>query len=66
MAPPSWVAQFVAVVAGARSLIDTGLTSNKVLAAMKPELEALGYAVEDPGTKQKLRRPVLFGENGIA
>jgi hypothetical protein len=33
---------------------------------MKPELEALGYAVEDPGTKQKLRRPVLFGENGIA
>jgi hypothetical protein len=33
---------------------------------MKPGLEALGYAVEDPGTKQRLRRPVLFGENGIA
>jgi hypothetical protein len=70
MVPPSWVADFIAVVAGVRPLIDTakvhGLTSNKVLAAVKPGLEALGYAVEDPATKQKLRRPVLFGDNGAA
>ena len=39
MAPPSWVAQFIAVVAGARSLIDTA--TNQVLAAMMPVLDAL-------------------------
>ena len=70
MAPPLWVADFVAVVSAARPLIDTakvtGLNSNKVLAAIKPGLAALGYTVEDPVTKRKLRRTVLFGENGIA
>src|SRR5262249_41768914 len=69
-APPPWVVDFIATVSAARPLIDTakvtGLKSNKVLAAIKPGLEALGYTVEDPVTKQKLRRPVLFGDNGVA
>jgi hypothetical protein len=67
--PPPWVAQFVVAVAAARPLIDTanvaGLTSNKVLAALKPGLEGLQYQ-EDPATKMKLYRPVLFGDNGSA
>lgn len=67
--PPLWVRDFVAAVAAARPLIDTanisGLTSNKVLAALKPGLERLQYEVEDPARKLKVYRPVLFGENGV-
>ncbi len=40
--------------------------SDAVLAELRPQLELLGYAVETgKRAEQKIRRPVLFGENGI-
>jgi hypothetical protein len=70
MAPPPWVDQFIGVVTAAQSLIDTaqvaGLTSNKVLESLRPGLEQLNYKVEDRGTRTKLYRPVLFGDEGAA
>jgi hypothetical protein len=67
--PPEWVNPLVAVVAGAREAIDSqtvdGLTSDKVLAALCPGLEALGFEVETGKHRvEKIRRPVLFGDNG--
>lgn len=67
--PPSWARAFVAVVAGSRDSIDSatvdGLTSDSVLACLRPGLEALGYEVEaGKKSEQKIRRPVLFGEQG--
>lgn len=43
-----------------------GLTSGRVLARLRPGLEALGFAVQ--GGKQRaerIRRPVLFGDQGV-
>lgn len=68
--PPPWVAEFVDVVAALESTVSTetvktGLSSDAVLALIAPGLVDLGYTVED-GRKRvgKVRRPVLFGENG--
>lgn len=66
---PPWVEPFLGVVRNARHLIDsrtiTGLTSNKVLASLAPDLAKLGYTVEAGQTKEgRIRRPVLFGEQG--
>ena len=67
--PPAWVSDFAEVVRDRRDFIDStlkdGLTSDKVLAELRPGLEALDYEVER-GKKadQKIRRPVLFGEQG--
>jgi hypothetical protein len=70
MTPPPWIGEFIGVVAAARPLIDTaqvaGLTSNKVLESLRPGLERLNYKVEDRGTRTKLYRPVLFGDEGAA
>jgi len=42
-----------------------GLTSDSVLAVLRPGLEAIGYEVEaGKRADQKIRRPVLFGERG--
>jgi hypothetical protein len=59
----------VKVVAAARDAIDTnehrGLTSDKALLALEPGLRSLGYEVEaSKNRKDRIRRPVLFGENG--
>jgi hypothetical protein len=68
--PPDWVRQFVSVVRASESeirsdLVD-GLTSDAVLAKLRPGLVALGYEVEaGKKAEQKIRRPVLFGEQGI-
>lgn len=68
---PSWVHDFVAVVADGEAVVSTtkesGLKSDDVLAALAPGLGNLGYSVES-GKKQdqKISRPVLFGENGVA
>lgn len=67
--PPPWALDFVAVVAAARNDIDThqhrGLTSDRALLALEPGLRALGYDVEaSKNRKDRIRRPVLFGENG--
>lgn len=68
--PPPWAHAFLHVVAGARESIDSGvvsgLNSDAVLAQLRPGLEALGYEVEGGKAKaQKIRRPVLYGEQGL-
>jgi hypothetical protein len=67
--PPTWVSEFLGVVGDARSDIESktvsSLTSDKVLAWLRPGLERLGYSVESGKHKsEKIRRPVLFGERG--
>lgn len=72
---PEWVAPLIAAVGSAIGNIDTRplpaedadrLTSDVVLAHVRPGLEALGYTVESgKKAEQKIHRPVLFGENGI-
>jgi hypothetical protein len=67
---PPVAVSFVEVVQGAEVKISTvehktGLGSDAVLGELAPGLLALGYAVESGKTKAaKIRRPVLFGENG--
>ena len=68
-APPEWAKDFVAVVANCVGRIDSreagGLSSNDVLAELRPGLVALGYQVESGKTKAgRIRRPVLYGEGG--
>ncbi len=72
--PPGWATEAVAAVRDVRSGIDTGpmptadqerLTSDAVLARLRPGLEHLGYSVETgKRADQKIRRPVLFGDQG--
>lgn len=68
--PPLWVQAFLGAVAASEPMISTaekktGSSSDSVLAALEPGLPGRGYAVES-GKKAagKIRRPVLFGENG--
>jgi len=68
--PAGWVADFIRVVAEARSGIDSrvvdGLASDKVLAALAGGLKSLGFVIEESKlAKSKIRRPVLFGDRGI-
>ena len=72
--PPEWAREFADVVARHRLDIDTTiegmaerLSSDAVTQLLRPDLEAIGYQVER-GKKaaEKIYRPVLFGENGIA
>ena len=68
--PPFWASSFVEVVQGAETKISTierktGLGSDAVLTELSTGLLALGYEVESGKTQAaKIRRPVLFGENG--
>lgn len=70
--PPEWVGEVVNVVNRAELQISTvaahtGLSSDEVLAQLRPGLEALGFDVErGKRADQKVRRSVLFGENGKA
>ena len=70
--PLFWVASFFEVVEGAEAKISTierktGLDSNGVLSELGPGLLALGYVVERGKTRAgKIRRPVLFGDDGYA
>lgn len=70
--PPEWAVDFVEVVREAQPLVETatgdraGLRSDEVLAAVADPLRVLGYEVEaGKAAAQRIRRPVLFGENGI-
>jgi hypothetical protein len=69
---PGWVSDLTGVVAEAAPAISTqevtrGLNSDGVLAALAPNMVDLGYVVESGKTAaQKIRRPVLFGENGYS
>ncbi len=68
--PPEWAEGVVAVVEEQEATISTverrtGLSSDEVLRLLAPGLAALGYIVEDGRARLgKVRRPVLFGENG--
>jgi hypothetical protein len=56
--------QYVTVIANRGTKV-SGLKSNTVLAALQPGLRNLGYTVEaGQGKEKRIRRPVLFGENG--
>jgi hypothetical protein len=48
--PPEWVSDFVGIVSTARTSIDTakvpGLTSDAVLARLRPGLEGIGFRIE--------------------
>jgi hypothetical protein len=66
---PAWVPLVVSAFTAAAPQIDSrvnhGVTSDDALAILRPALVALGYEIE-AGKKAsgKIRRPVLFGENG--
>ena len=68
-APPQWAHDFVQAVAGTRTAIDSAdvsdLTSDRVLAELRPGLQTLGFRVES-GKQQhdRIRLPVLFGDHG--
>ena len=74
--PPQWVVDLIAATATARPVIDSSplpaeeaarLTSDTVLASLRPGMEELGYQVESGKSQgQKIQRHVLFGENGRA
>lgn len=73
--PPEWALDLVSVVGSQRNAIDTEpvrgvdgvrLTSDHVLAVLRPGLEGLGYLVESGKLLgQRIERPVLYGDNGI-
>ena len=63
--PGSWAKEVVGLVATAAPSISSTaahLESNKVLAELRPALEAIGFQVE--GNGPKLARPVLYGDEG--
>lgn len=64
-APPDWVAALAGRVGDVQSDLSTAdpLTSDTALAIMRPGLEDMGFEVEE-GRRRRLRRPVLFGEQG--
>jgi hypothetical protein len=67
---PIWVSDFIKVVSIHGNEVDSrmveNLTSDRVLSYIADDLASLGYQVET-GKKaiQKIRRPVLFGEEGV-
>lgn len=69
--PLTWVDDLLHVVKAAEDAICThvprdGLTSDTVLLALADGMRSIGYDVErGKTTAGKVRRPVLFGENGI-
>lgn len=68
---PSWAPEVLAVFEGSRKEIDSsankGVKSDDCLAALRPGLEEIGFKVEAGKTAaEKIRRPILFGENGAA
>lgn len=72
--PPQWASDLAGVVAAVSGSVDSEripdeaadrLSSDAVLAHLRPGMEALGYEVESGKLQaQKIQRPVLFGENG--
>jgi hypothetical protein len=68
--PPAFTRDVVQAFRGSEPLICTrtlpkGLTSDAVLARLRPDLEELGFTVEASKlAADKIKRPVFFGENG--
>jgi hypothetical protein len=69
--PPEFVPKIIEVFRACESDIGTlnlakGLTSNEVLARLRPSLKDLGFAIEEGKLQaDKIDRPVFYGENGI-
>jgi len=68
---PEWVPGVVAAFKDAMPQIDSrinhGVTSDAALAVLRAGLVVLGFEIEASKTASgKIRRPVLFGENGSA
>ena len=70
---PEWVRELTSAVEALAKILDTEsagptpMRSDAVLAELRPTLEALGYTVETGKKRlEKIRKPVLFGENGEA
>lgn len=62
---PSVLEAFSTAAESVSSLTHMGVSSDAVLAAIRPSLEAIGFEVEATKAKtDKITRPVLFGENG--
>lgn len=66
---PAWVHALVGEVANAQPHIDStsvfDLKSDRVLAILRPGLEAIGFRVEiGKRTKERITLPVLYGEQG--
>jgi hypothetical protein len=66
---PDWVAGLVQAFADSAAQLDSRqglqMTSDKALAHLRPALVALGFEIEGgKKSSDKLRRPVLFGEQG--
>ena len=67
--PPHFVPDLIARFQMHEQAIGTlhlqkGLTSNEVLAVLRPDLQALGFEVETgQRLEDKIMRPVFFGEN---
>jgi hypothetical protein len=67
--PPEWVKKLEGAFVLAKETIDTRrethLSSDQVLAILRPQLESIGFAVESgKQSGQKIHRPVFFGEMG--
>lgn len=65
--PPAWVADVVDVFRETQGQIDSsvqGKRSDEVLAELAEGLRSLGFDVESKGKGGKIRRAVLFGEQG--
>ena len=64
--PPEWVSDMTLRIADVRDVLaaTAPLTSDAALGIMRPGLEEMGFEVED-GRSRRLRRPVLFGEQGV-
>jgi hypothetical protein len=67
---PAWVEELVDEVAQVRANIDSakveGLTSDRVLAFLRPGLEERGFRIEAGKRKaDRITLPVLFGEQGL-
>ncbi len=69
--PPAWAYKLTTLIAthsASISTVDkwTGLKSDEVLAALRDDLEKLGFAVETGKTKaDKIARAVLYGNEGV-
>lgn len=69
VAPPAFVEKIVNVfrkheVEISTNALQKGLTSDEVLGRLRGDLVKLGFEVES--NANSIKRPVLFGENGIA
>lgn len=68
-APPGWVDKTIGAFRTVEGLIGSvdvsGLTSDKVLAELRPHLERIGFTVEaGKRTADRITLPVLFGGQG--